>query len=118
MNKGGHVGLGYDRQRGTLGLEAQTWLQSGQVGQGAAAIVETCLFAPSPTPILTEFTNKAIQIWASRHDVRLGFTTTGSPTQNAFVELFYGCMRDQHLNQKIFFDNQDARRTSDKRRGF
>ena len=57
----------------------------------------------------TEFTSKAMQGWAIRHNVRLNFTTPGCPTQNAFVESFNGRMRDEHLNQNLFFGLRDAR---------
>lgn len=66
----------------------------------------------------TEFTSKALQAWASRHDVRLNFTTPGSPTQNAFVESFNGRMRDEHLNQNLFHGLDDARRTTERWRSF
>ena len=57
----------------------------------------------------TEFTSKAMQAWAIRHDVRLNFSTPGKPTQNAYVESFNGRMRDEHLNQTLFFGLSDAR---------
>jgi len=57
----------------------------------------------------TEFTSKAMQAWAIRHNVRLNFTTPGKPTQNAFVESFNGRMRDEFLNQNLFFGLNDAR---------
>ncbi|RYE94239.1 MAG: IS3 family transposase, partial [Oxalobacteraceae bacterium] len=56
-----------------------------------------------------EFTSKILQAWAIRYDVRLNFTTPGCRTQNAFVESFNGRMRDEHLNQTLFFGLDDAR---------
>ena len=55
----------------------------------------------------TEFTSKAMQVWAIRHNVRLNFTEPGCPTQNAFVEAFNGRMRDEFLNQNLFFGLND-----------
>jgi putative transposase len=66
----------------------------------------------------TEFTSKALQAWAARHDVRLNFTTPGSPTQNAFVESFNGRMRDEHLNQTLFFGLKYARQSTEQWRTF
>ncbi|PRD17829.1 UNVERIFIED_CONTAM: Insertion element IS476 uncharacterized protein, partial [Trichonephila clavipes] len=57
----------------------------------------------------TEITSHAMQAWASRHDVRLNFSIPGKPTQNAFVESFNGRMRDEFLNQHLFFGLHDAR---------
>lgn len=66
----------------------------------------------------TEFTSKALQAWACRHDVRLDFTTPGCPTQNTFVESFNGRMRGEHLNQNLFFGLSDARISTEKWRCF
>lgn len=66
----------------------------------------------------TEFTSKALQAWACRHDVRLNFTTPGCPTQNAFVESFNGRMRHEHLNQNLFFGLSDARISTERWRNF
>ena len=66
----------------------------------------------------SEFTSKIVQAWAIRHDVRLNFTTPGSPTQKAFVESFNGRMRDEHLNQTLFFGLDDARASTEKWRHF
>jgi putative transposase len=57
----------------------------------------------------TEFTSKALQAWAQRHDVRLNFIDPGKPMQNAFVESFNGRLRDECLNQNIFFSLRHAR---------
>jgi putative transposase len=37
------------------------------------------------------------------------FIAPGKPIQNAFVESFNGRMRDELLNEKLFFDIADAR---------
>lgn len=66
----------------------------------------------------TEFTSKAMQLWAIRHDVRLNFTQPGKPTQNAYVESFNGRMRDEHLNQNLFFGLRDARSSTERWRQF
>ena len=66
----------------------------------------------------TEFTSKAMQAWAIRHNVRLNFTKPGCPTQNAYVESFNGRMRDEHLNQQLFFGLTDARLSTERWRHF
>lgn len=57
----------------------------------------------------TEFTSKALARWQARHDVRLNFIEPGKPTQNAFIESFNGRLRDECLNQNIFFGLNHAR---------
>jgi putative transposase len=57
----------------------------------------------------TEFTSKAMRKWRQRHDVRMNFIDPGKPMQNAFVESFNGRLRDECLNQNLFFGIRDAR---------
>lgn len=57
----------------------------------------------------TEFTSKAMQLWQQRHGVRLNFIEPGKPIQNAFVESFNGRLRDEFLNQNLFFTMRDVR---------
>ena len=59
-----------------------------------------------------------MQAWAMRHDVRLNFTKPGCPTQNAYVESFNGRMRDEFLNQNLFFGLNDARISAERWRQF
>ena len=40
------------------------------------------------------------------------FIAPGKPIQNAFVESFNGRMRDEFLNETLFFDLDDARSKS------
>jgi putative transposase len=61
----------------------------------------------------TEFTSKAMFLWAQRTGVTLHFIQPGKPTQNAFIESFNGKFRDNCLNQHWFTDLNDARRTID-----
>ena len=66
----------------------------------------------------TEFTSKAMQAWSIRHDARLNFITPGCPTQNAFIESFNVRMRDEHLNQNLFFGLRDAQCSTERWRQF
>jgi putative transposase len=66
----------------------------------------------------SEFTSRAMQAWAGRHNVRFNFTTPGKLTQNAFVESFNGRMRDEFLNQNLFYGLRDAQCSTEKWRNY
>ncbi|WMS41338.1 IS3 family transposase [Acuticoccus sp. MNP-M23] len=51
----------------------------------------------------TEFTSTAILAWAEDHRVAWHYIAPGKPTQNGFVESFNGRMRDELLNESLFF---------------
>ena len=51
----------------------------------------------------TEFTSTAILAWAQDHGVDWHYIAPGKPTQNGFVESFNGRMRDELLNESLFF---------------
>ena len=51
----------------------------------------------------TEFTSTAILAWAEDHRVAWHHIAPGKPTQNGFVESFNGRMRDELLNESLFF---------------
>lgn len=51
----------------------------------------------------TEFTSNAILSWSQARQVDWYYTEPGKPTQNAFVESFNGRMRDELLNETLFF---------------
>ena len=57
----------------------------------------------------TEFTSTAILAWAQDHGVDWHYIAPGKPTQNGFVESFNGRMRDELLNETIFYDLDHAR---------
>lgn len=57
----------------------------------------------------SEFTSKAMDKWAYDHGVNLSFIEPGKPTQNAYIESFNGKFRDECLNEKLFFNLEDAR---------
>jgi putative transposase len=58
----------------------------------------------------SEFTSKAMFLWAKRTGVELHFIQPGKPTQNAFVESFNGKFRDYCLDLNWFLNLDDARR--------
>ena len=57
----------------------------------------------------TEFTSTAILGWAEDHRIAWHYIAPGKPTQNGFVESFNGRMRDEQLNESLFFSLDHAR---------
>jgi putative transposase len=57
----------------------------------------------------TEFTSNAILGWAKDHRVEWHYITPGKPMQNGYIESFNGRMRDELLNECLFFDLDQAR---------
>ncbi len=58
----------------------------------------------------SEFLSKAMDTWAYRRGVQLEFIRPGRPIENAFIESFNGRLRDECLNDELFFSINDARR--------
>ncbi|RXH12436.1 IS3 family transposase [Bradyrhizobium guangzhouense] len=58
----------------------------------------------------TEFTCNAMLAWCKDNAIDWHFIAPGKPIQNAFVESFNGRMRDEFLNETLFFGLEDARR--------
>lgn len=50
----------------------------------------------------SEFTGNALDQWASIRGIRLKLTPPSKPTQNAYIESFNGCLRDECLNEHWF----------------
>ncbi|MGY4473536.1 transposase InsO family protein [Bradyrhizobium sp. USDA 3364] len=57
----------------------------------------------------TEFTCNAMLAWCKETGIDWHFIAPGKPIQNAFVESFNGRMRDELLNETLFFELEDAR---------
>lgn len=58
----------------------------------------------------TEFTSRAILKWADHNGVASHYRDPGKPRQNAFIERFNGSLRDELLNEEMFYNLDDARR--------
>jgi transposase InsO family protein len=58
----------------------------------------------------TELTSNAILAWCAEHRIDWHYIAPGRPTQNAFIESFNGRMRDELLNESLFFGLDHARR--------
>ena len=57
----------------------------------------------------TEFTSNAILAWSKGHKVDWHYIAPGKPMQNGFIESFNGRMRDELLNENLFFGLDHAR---------
>jgi putative transposase len=57
----------------------------------------------------TEFTSNAILDWASKAQVKWHYIAPGKPMQNGNCEAFNGRMRDELLNETLFFGIDHAR---------
>jgi len=59
----------------------------------------------------TEFTSNAILAWSNDHRVEWHYIAPGKPMQNGFCESFNGRMRDELLNETLFFGLDHAQTT-------
>lgn len=57
----------------------------------------------------TEFTSSAMLSWAEENSIPWHFIAPGKPMQNGFCESFNGRMRDELLNETLFFGLDHAR---------
>ena len=60
----------------------------------------------------TEFTSNAMLAWAEDNKIDWHFIAPGKPMQNGFCESFNGRMRDELLNESLFFGLDHARTKS------
>jgi len=57
----------------------------------------------------TEFTSTAVLAFAQAEEIDWRYIAPGKPIQNAFAESFQGRMRDECLNENLFFSMSHAR---------
>jgi putative transposase len=57
----------------------------------------------------TEFTSRALDLWAYGRGVKLDFSRPGKPTDNPFIESFNSRVRQECLNENWFLSLEDAR---------
>lgn len=57
----------------------------------------------------TELTSNAILAWSKEHKVEWHYIAPGRPMQNGYVESFNGRIRDELLNESLFFGLDHAR---------
>ena len=59
----------------------------------------------------TEFTSNAMLAWSQERRIAWHFIAPGKPMQNGICEAFHARMRDELLNETIFYDLGHARDT-------
>ncbi|WP_128917762.1 IS3 family transposase, partial [Bradyrhizobium nanningense] len=93
-----------------LGAIPETSISGRRVARELTAIIER---RRKPGMIVsdhgTEFTCNAMLAWCKDAAIDWHFIAPGKPMQNGFVESFNGRMRDELLNETLFFDLDDAR---------
>jgi transposase InsO family protein len=93
-----------------LGAIPDTSISGRRVARELTAIIER---HGKPGMIVsdhgTEYTCNAMLAWCKDNGVDWHFIAPGKPMQNGFVESFNGRMRDELLNETLFFDLDDAR---------
>ncbi|WP_244443385.1 IS3 family transposase [Bradyrhizobium sp. Ai1a-2] len=93
-----------------LGAIPDTSISGRRVARELTAVVER---RGKPGMIVsdhgTEFTCNAMLAWCRDAAIDWHFIAPGKPMQNGFVESFNGRMRDELLNETLFFDLDDAR---------
>ena len=57
----------------------------------------------------TELTSNAVLAWAAETGMEWHYIAPGKPMQNAYIESFNGRMRDELLNETLFFGLAEAR---------
>ena len=93
-----------------LGAIPDTSISGRRVARELTAIIER---HGKPGMIVsdhgTEYTCNAMLAWCRDNGIDWHFIAPGKPMQNGFVESFNGRMRDELLNETLFFDLDDAR---------
>ena len=94
-----------------LGAIPDTSISGQRVARELTAIIER---RGKPGPIVsdhgTEFTSNAMLARFKDSHADWHFIAPGKPMQNGFVESFNARMRDELLNETLFFDHDHARR--------
>jgi putative transposase len=100
-----------DCTRECLALIADTSLSGARLARELAVLFDA---RGKPQTIVsdngTEFTSNAILKFVDDRKFDWHYIAPGKPTQNAFVESFNGKLRDELLNETLFFSIDHARR--------
>jgi len=93
-----------DVTRECLAAIPDTSISGARVARELTALIER---RGRPSMIVsdngTELTSNAILAWAGAHKIDWHYIQPGRPMQNAYVESFNGRMRDELLNETLFF---------------
>ncbi len=100
-----------DVTRECLAAIADTSISGIRVARELSALIEA---RGKPGMIVsdngTELTSNAILAWAAEIRVQWHYIAPGKPMQNGYVESFNGRMRDEFLNESLFFGLDHARK--------
>ena len=97
--------------RECIALEADRSMHGTHVTAALTKAIEERRAAPKSITLDngSEFTGRALEIWAIRHGVQLCFIRPGRPVENGFIESFNGRLRDECLNVEWFSSLREAR---------
>ncbi len=105
-----HCNIVDDVTRECLAAIPDTSISGRRVARELLAVIER---RGKPRMIVsdhgTEFTSNAILSWAGEQRVEWHYIAPGKPMQNGYIESFNGRMRDELLNETLFFDLDQAR---------
>ena len=94
-----------------LGAIPDTSISGLRVARELTAIIES---RGKPGMIVsdngTELTSHAIFAWCKDHKIDWHYIAPGKPMQNGYIESFNGKMRDELLNETLFFSLDHARK--------
>ena len=98
-----------DFTRESLALVPDVCLTGRRVAQILAQVVRE---RGAPQVIVSdngpEFISRALEEWEFAAGIRHQFIRPGKPVENAYVESFNGRLRDEFLNENLFFSIEDA----------
>jgi len=96
--------------RECIGLVVDTSLSGVRVARELTKLIST---RSKPDVIVsdngTEFTSKAILMWAAEHKINWHYITPGRPMENGYTESFNRSLRDECLNEHWFESLWQAR---------
>jgi transposase InsO family protein len=99
-----------DATRECLGAVPDVSISGTRVARELAAIIAS---RGKPSMIVsdngTELTSNAILTWSADMKIEWHYIMPGKPMQNGYIESFNGRMRDELLNERLFFGLADAR---------
>jgi transposase InsO family protein len=99
-----------DVTRECLAAIPDTWILGKRVARELTALIER---RGKPGMIVsdngTELTSNAILTWCTEHRIEWHDIAPGKPMQNGYIESFNGRMRDELLNESLFFGLDHAR---------
>jgi putative transposase len=101
--------IGWARQLDPTPIFRQCDNIIGRVGHGAQGPPVLRRQGSAQRLGVTEFTSNAILGWAKDHGIEWHYIAPGKPMQNGYIESFNGRMRDELLNESLFFDLDQAR---------